>query len=253
MTVRQSPMCWLFDLGNSRLKCAPLMADGRAGEAIAIDHRNGALAAALDRHLPSAFDVAYLASVADPALRVEVLQALTARCRRISVARTQSRWGDFRIAYADPARLGVDRFLAMLAAQADCSGGAVLVCAIGTALTVDLVDAAGGHRGGRIAPSPTLMREALQARIVQLPASGGSYREFGADTPDALAAGCEGAALGLIERSLAMAGRELGAAPTLYLHGGGAPALLPQLPPARWSPQLVLHGLARWAALDTAR
>jgi type III pantothenate kinase len=63
----------------------------------------------------------------------------------------------------------------MVAARAD-SRGAVLVCAIGTALTVDLVDAAGCHRGGRIAPSPTLMREALQARIVQLPASGGSYR-----------------------------------------------------------------------------
>jgi type III pantothenate kinase len=250
MAARQSRVGWLFDLGNSRLKCAPLMADGRAGEAVAIDHRSGTLAAALDRHLPSDFDVAYLASVVDPALRVEVLQALTARCRRISVARTQSRWGDFRIAYADPARLGVDRFLAMIAARAD-SRGAVLVCAIGTALTVDLVDAEGRHRGGRIAPSPTLMRDALQARIVQLPASGGSYREFGVDTLDALPAGCEGAALGQIERSLAMAEREVGAAPTLNLHGGGAPALLPQLPPARWSPQLVLDGLARWAALDT--
>lgn len=250
MAARQSRVAWLFDLGNTRLKCAPLTADGRVGKVIAIDHRNGALAATLDRHLPSDFDVAYLSSVVDQALRVEVLQALAARCRRISIARTQSRWGGFRIAYADPASLGVDRFLAMLATQAD-SGGATLVCGIGTALTVDLVDAAGRHRGGRIAPSPTLMREALQERIVQLPASGGRYREFGADTLDALAAGCEGAALGLIGRSLAMAERELGAPPALYLHGGGASALLPQLPSARWLQQLVLDGLALWAAAET--
>ncbi|MGV8940627.1 MAG: type III pantothenate kinase [Lysobacter sp.] len=252
MAARRSPVSWLFDLGNTRLKCAPLMADGRAGEVIAIDHRNGALAGAMDRHLPPSLDVAYLASVVDSVLRVEVLQALAERCRRISIARTQSRWGRFAIAYADPARLGVDRFLAMLAAQRDCRS-AVLVCGIGTALTVDLVDATGRHRGGRIAPSPTLMREALHERIIQLPASGGSYGEFGIDTLDALAAGCEGAALGLIGRSLVMAERELGMAPAVYLHGGGVPALLPQLPSARWVPQLVLDGLAQWAALDTSR
>ena len=142
--------------------------------------------------------------------------------------------------------------MAMFAAHRDCRG-ASLVCGIGTALTVDLVDATGRHRGGRIAPSPTLMREALQERIGQLPASGGSYREFGVDTLDALVAGCEGAALGLIGRSLVMAERELGASPALYLHGGGAAALSSQLPSARWMPQLVLDGLARWAALDTGR
>ena len=79
---------------------------------------------------------------------------------------------------------------------------AALVCGVGTALTIDLIDADGRHLGGRIAPSPTLMREVLHARAPQLPETGGDYVDFAADTEDALASGCEGAALALIERSL---------------------------------------------------
>src|SRR5690606_42114445 len=64
--------------------------------------------------------------------------------------------------------------------------GAALVVGVGTALTIDWLDAHGRHRGGRIAPSPMLMRAALHARAVQLPAAGGSYAEFAGDTVDAL-------------------------------------------------------------------
>jgi type III pantothenate kinase len=90
---------WVFDLGNTRLKCAPLRADG-VGEVIALPHREADLAAALAAALPPRIDVAYVASVANDALRVALLQALTARTCRISLARTQAVFGDFRIAYA---------------------------------------------------------------------------------------------------------------------------------------------------------
>ncbi|MGY0557884.1 MULTISPECIES: type III pantothenate kinase [unclassified Lysobacter] len=244
-----SPRRWLFDLGNSRLKCAPMEDDGSAGEVVAIDHRNDNLVAELERRLPSHIPVAYLASVASDELRVTLLQALSPRCGRISIARTSRGRHGLRVAYADPSRLGVDRFLAMLATHAR-GDGAALVCAVGTALTIDLMDAEGLHRGGRIAASPSLMREALHRRARQLPETGGNYIEFADDTLDALVSGCEGAALGLIERSLAMAREQLDVAPTLYLHGGGAPALLPRLPQARWVPRLVLDGLAHWARVE---
>ena len=208
---------WLFDLGNTRLKAAPLGPDGRPGPVLAIAHDGVDLAAELDRQLPASFDVATVASVAAEPLRVVLLQALAARCRRISLASTTHRWGDLRIAYAEPSRLGVDRFLAMLGARATGTG-AVLACGVGTALTIDLVDADSLHRGGRIAPSPTLMREALHQRVEVLPASGGAYREFADDTDDALASGCDGAAVALIERSLASATALLGAPPRLLLN-----------------------------------
>ncbi|GAA5070205.1 type III pantothenate kinase [Lysobacter panacisoli] len=242
---------WLFDLGNTRLKCAPLLDGGRVGEARALPHREEDVAAALTQHLPEHIDVAYLASVAQPGLRVAVLEALASRCRRISIARTQPRFGDVRIAYRDPRKLGVDRFLALVAAHARAQGPA-LVCGVGTALTVDLLDAQGTHLGGRIAPSPTLMREVLHARAPQLPEQGGNYVDFAADTEDALASGCDGAAVALIERSLDAARVRLGEEPRLLLHGGGSDTLAAHLPTATEVATLVLEGLAQWAAVETA-
>lgn len=239
---------WLFDLGNTRLKCAPLI-EGRIGEVIALPHREADLAAALLQALPARIDIAYVASVANESLRVALLQALTQRACRISLARTHPAFGELRIAYAQPHKLGVDRFLAMLGAHAR-GREAVLLCGVGTALTVDLIDAQGRHLGGRIAPSPALMRESLHERAPQLPSQGGDYSDFAGDTEDALASGCEGAALALIEASLDAAQRRLGLRPRLLVHGGGADELAARLPGATRAPTLVLEGLAIWASID---
>lgn len=241
---------WLFDLGNTRLKCAPLHADGGFGDVLAAAHGGTDPIQSCAAILPAQGNVAYLSSVAPPALTVDLIDALTQRFQRISIARTQSAFAGVRIAYAEPRKLGVDRFLALLGANA--RGGPALVVAVGTALTVDLLDADGRHLGGRIAPSPSLMREALHARAAHLPSAGGMYDEFADDTEAALASGCEGAALALIERSQRVAEASLGASPRLLLHGGGAPALLPQLPGATHAPRLVLEGLALWARVETA-
>ncbi len=243
---------WLFDLGNSRLKCAQLRDDGGLGEVIALAHDHEVFVEALQEALPDRAESACLASVASPALTLAVVDALTARFRRISLARSSARLAGVRIAYAAPDRLGVDRFLALLAAHAR-GKQSWLVAGVGTALTIDLLDGDGLHHGGRIAPSPRIMRDALHAAAAQLPAQGGSYREFAADTADALASGCEGAALGLIERSLHQAGQLAGKAPTLLLHGGGADALAPYLPDAVRAPSLVLEGLALWSRAGAGR
>lgn len=236
---------WLFDLGNSRLKFAPLAADGSIGPVTAIAHDGAPFANDAWRRLPEHPGVAHVASVAAPALREALLDALRARGATPVLAATEAACDGVRIAYPQPSQLGVDRFLGLLAAHA--RGGAWLVVGVGTALTLDLLDADGRHRGGRIAPSPMLMREALQARAAQLPASGGDYRAFADDTLDALASGCVGAALALIERSQEEAARLQGSDPGLLLHGGGSDALLPHLAAAAHAPALVLEGLARWA------
>lgn len=238
---------WLFDLGNSRLKLAALR-DGKVGDVRAVGHDGTAFEPGWLRQLPDTFELACVATVAPSAPTTRLLDALTERGHRIVLARTQAEFAGVRIAYAQPARLGVDRFLALVAAR-DRAAAAALVVGVGTALTVDLLDAEGRHRGGRIAPSPALMRAAMHQRVPALPADGGRYREFGADTADALASGCEGAALGLLERSIEAATQLLGRAPALLLHGGGAPALLPQLPTAIHAPGLVLEGLAHWARI----
>lgn len=238
---------WLFDLGNTRLKFAPLCANGTPGAASALAHEAGS--DAWEGALPRG-DVAYVSCVASAALRDALLAALAQRFTRIHMARTLPRCGALRIGYTAPERLGVDRFLALLAAHG--RGGAALLVSVGTALTLDLLDGAGLHHGGRIAASPQLMRDALHARAAQLPAEGGTFAEFASDTADALASGCEGAALALVERSHAHAGQRLGAPPALLLHGGGAAALAPRLPGATRCDGLVLEGLAHWARIGDA-
>jgi type III pantothenate kinase len=238
---------WLFDLGNSRLKCAPLQADGNVAvdRLVEITHDGAALPGDGIARLPERFDVAVVASVANPILTTALLDTLTRRCTRMTRVRTQRACAGVRIAYLEPSRLGVDRFLALLATHAR-GADACLVVGVGTALTIDLLDADGRHHGGRIAPSPTLMRDALHARAPQLPASGGRYADFADDTIDALASGCEGAALALIADSRERALARLGIVPNILLHGGGSAALLPRVPGAIPAPALVLEGLARW-------
>src|SRR3546814_13158403 len=115
--------------------------------------------------LPARFADACIASVAPDGLRTELLDVLAQRCRRISLACTQARFGAVRIAYPRPSRLGVDRFLALLGAHAR-GVGATMVVGVGTALTVDWLDADGRHRGGRLAPPPPHRKPAVWGRRV---------------------------------------------------------------------------------------
>ena len=96
------------------------------------------------------------------------------------------------------------------------------------------------------------MRDALHRAAAHLPAEGGRYGEFADGTEDALASGCEGAAIGLIERSLVQARVLLGGEPILLLHGGGAEALADRLPNAVLATSLVMEGLAVWARAGIA-
>jgi len=240
---------WLFDLGNSRFKFAPLQGD-RAGDVQAWAHGAEGMAGQPPHSLASG-RTAFVASVAAPSLTSAMLDQLQRRFENVHVVRTSAECAGVRIAYAKPEKFGVDRFLALLAAAK--AQRPVLVVGVGTALTIDLLDADGQHHGGRISASPTTMREALHARAVQLPATGGGYSEFANDTADALASGCDGAAVALIERSAQQAHTLLGVAPSLLVHGGGAPALMPLLPGADYHPSLVLDGLARWAVHQPAR
>lgn len=241
----QAASAWLFDLGNSRLKFAPLDANGGVGAVHALAHDGNVFESGWEAHLPVRVDAAWVASVAAPALRDALLDALAARGAQVHVARTLPALAGVRIAYAEPSRLGVDRFLALLGAHARGAPSS-LVVGVGTALTIDLLDR-GRHLGGRIAPSPALMREALHARAPVLPPAGGTYADFAADTGDALASGCEGAALALVAQSMEAAVARIGQPPALLVHGGGAAALLPRLPGAVHAPALVLEGLAQSA------
>lgn len=237
---------WLIDLGNSRLKCASLDAQGRRGEVIAISHAQPHPMIALLEHLgeDSIGGEAWLASVASVERTMAIADALQQVGLAVFRVHAQARCGRLRIAYPEPSRLGVDRFLAMLAA-CERNDGPWLIVSAGSALTVDLLGADGVHVGGLISPMPSDMRAALAQRVAQLDLPEGHARDFANDSADAIASGAQAAALGLVERCLRKAQERLGSMPTLLVTGGGAEFLAALDHPGTVSlPSLVLDGLA---------
>lgn len=152
-----------------------------------------------------------------------------------------------RNGYAEPGRLGVDRFLALAALHAQQPRAQVLA-SVGTALTLDALGADGVHHGGLIMPSPHLMREAVMAGTARVGSVDGDYRDMPRSTADALFSGSLVAAAGAIDRFRVAAQRALGAVPALTLTGGGAEEIAPLIAGAERANDLVLRGLALWAA-----
>lgn len=188
---------------------------------------------------------ACLAAVAPDAIIARIMAML--RAHRIQARRvtTQPHVLGLRIAYENPARLGVDRWLNLVAARRRVAGP-VLVASVGTALTIDALLADGRHLGGLIAASPELSRAALVARAPRLEVPRGRIVRFAANTEDAIESGAVLAAGALIERSLHELERHAAGPATLLLTGGGAAPLRPWLPAHRAVDDLVLHGLAAW-------
>jgi type III pantothenate kinase len=235
----------LLDIGNTRVKWAAL--DG----GVLSPTQALALAVLTDAWPPRdlfshGVDEVVLASVASATVTA-LIEARVAvhglRLRRIPAPASTPR---LSLAYAEPQRLGVDRWLTMLAAGDE----ATMVVSCGSALTLDLVDADGLHRGGLIAPSPERMREALLSHVPHLQGDG-RVVDFAASTADAVASGAVLAAVALIERQWRCAAALLGAPPRLWLTGGGRTALLPHLgAPFAEREQLVFEGMAAWLAMS---
>jgi type III pantothenate kinase len=243
----------LLDLGNTRLKWA--WHDGaalRARGAVAHDEAGWAdafVAALRDGPVPTR---AWLAAVGAEALVEGTAAALRAARPDCALERVHSPAAGAGVvnAYAEPARLGVDRFLALVGARMRTPGAAV-VAGCGTALAIDAIDAGGHHLGGAIAPGARRMRDAVLATTARVrPRGEGPPAVFGRSTEEGLDAGCALAAAALVDRLVDEAAGRLGETPALLLHGGDAGALADRLRHrASLAPDLVLEGLARWAVL----
>lgn len=148
--------------------------------------------------------------------------------------------------YANPDRLGVDRWLAAVAAWRR-SAGPVVVVSVGTAATVDFVDANGLHEGGYIAPGLRLLQSTLDRETADV-GPGGSIRPCtapGTDTEAALASGAFLMLLAFAEAAVEEFAARHGHDAELFVTGGDAGVLTEGLSvPFRHVPHLVLDGLA---------
>jgi type III pantothenate kinase len=240
-------MILLADLGNTRLKLAPLQSDGLPGPVCALSHAAADFSDRLDAALNAIGPVTgvWFASSTPPALSAALQQRL-ALLAPLRAAQVIDALDGLHLAYREPQRLGIDRYLAMLAVrQRGVQHG--LVVLVGTAMTIDALAPGGQHLGGLILPSPRSMRDTLSQSAGHLPRDPGSLHDFASSTVDALHSGCLLAAASLVERSLARLQRAVAQPSRVMLAGGGAAELLPALGVANeLLPDLVLEGLARW-------
>ncbi|MEI7796739.1 MAG: type III pantothenate kinase [Methylococcaceae bacterium] len=159
----------------------------------------------------------------------------------IHFATTPSQAFGVKNGYLQPEKLGVDRWLALIAVRQKTN---VPVCVVdcGTAITVDVLNAAGEHQGGLICAGLTLMKTALAFNTADLPfATSPHHAELAIETEAAIYNGTLFAACGLIERII----QKLPTNTVLFLTGGDAPLIAAQLTqPLTLETNLVLQGLA---------
>lgn len=250
----------LLDIGNSRVKWAWLAAGGLR-DAGALAHDGGVppgwpAPTGADGRRPAEVLVA---SVAGEPLTQSLLAPLALPGVPLRRAVVEAEAAGVRNGYLEPRQLGVDRWLAVLAAWGR-HRGALCVVDAGTAVTVDALDAGGRHLGGLIVPGAALMRRALLERTGGIGAAAGigvpadaAPGTWGRDTSGCVERGAAFALACLVRGCVeALAPAAGPAGPRLVLTGGDAPRLQPLLGvPAEHRPLLVLEGLAlRYGADD---
>jgi len=247
-------MTVLVDVGNTRIKWATL-ADGRLVRRGSAVHRGSldAAVAPFAAELPAhARIIAANVAGSGMAERLAALVAVRPGSSLELVATTAERFG-VRCAYADPSRLGVDRWVAVLAAYHAARGAACAVDA-GTAVTFDAVDSAGAHLGGLIFPSARLIAAALDRNTSDIgstaaaPAVARGLELLGRNTDAAVGHAAWLALAAALDRAVAAVERALGARPVVYLTGGDAEALRGWLETrVELRADLVLEGLKLFA------
>ena len=263
----------VVDVGNSRVKCAFVWRGKLAGD--------GFIAGSTDdlAKLAMFFDnlggknrrLQWLVAGVNPVRQAETVAWARGRGDDVTEI-TSYRQLPITVAVDFPEKVGIDRLLGAVAAnRLRTPGHAAVTVDVGTAMTINLVDATGVFVGGVIVPGPRLMANALHDGTAKLPLVDLEFLESafpGKNTEDAITTGIDFALAGAVQMYVQrVKGR--GNDPEVFLTGGGNDCILtgltgyergslsmqnfllnndpPRLPGLdvvmRWEPNLNLEGL----------
>ncbi len=243
-------MILLLDVGNTRIKWAVL----EGGEFTArgqFAHRDAELIPLLDEawsEIPAPRRI-IVSSVAGAGRDRELKDWIAGRWgSSIRFVTARAEQFGVRSGYREPERLGVDRWVALLAVRARFNAP-VCVVDFGSALTIDGLKRTGEHLGGLIVPGLRTMHRSLTGGEVSLEAEDDIEvpREvtLGLDTAEAVGYGIQHCLALFVDGVCKRLERSMGEKPERIVTGGDAERMLPLLKSGyRHIPDLVLEGLA---------
>lgn len=240
-------MLWAIDAGNTRLKAVAFEGSRPLDKMILSSAlgfaamRDGLAAMAARLGKP---DIVTIASTAgdDAALQAMVETATGGADTWMLTASAQTA---IELRYDPPESLGADRIANAIAAKS-MFGGPAIVVDVGTACTLEAVDAEGVMRGGAILPGLELSLRSLADGAERLPEAASEFpsRAIGESTELSIRAGVFFGLAGAIDRLVELTMIELGGDPIILLTGGsaqrihGALRVAPQI-----EPELTLQGI----------
>lgn len=135
--------------------------------------------------------------------------------------------------YDHPARLGADRWVAMIGARHRLLRRGInkpcVVVMVGTAVTVEAIDASGKFLGGIILPGHGIMLRALESGTAGLHVPTGEVKDFPTNTSDALTSGGTFAIAGAVQRMVDNTTRHCGEVPECIMTGGAGWKMAPSM------------------------
>lgn len=135
--------------------------------------------------------------------------------------------------YDHPARLGADRWVAMIGAHHRLLARGLrkpcVVAMVGTAVTVEAIDRDGRFLGGIILPGHGIMLRALESGTAGLHVPTGDVCDFPTNTSDALTSGGTFAIAGAVQRMVDNVTRHCGEAPECIMTGGAGWKMAPSM------------------------
>jgi type III pantothenate kinase len=239
-----------IDIGNSRIKYG-LWQQQRRNATGSVAYRADTVDEALDRLLTSVakLPAIYIACVGGADVERDCADWFRRRMQTEPVfLRTTASCCGVINAYTDPSLYGVDRWAALIGARS-LLRDPVCIIDCGTAVTVDLMDGAGRHLGGRIMPGLEMMQQALLRRTAGIRQIAGNVEDFACNTADAVTSGTLHMLHAALLEVTVAARRRLGESMKILITGGASQLLasLEGMQAMHYEPHLVLTGIRTMA------
>lgn len=218
----------LVDVGNTRIKWG-LDDEGKLIIGAAVVHKQSGFCQALTQQwqaLKSPIKMVFAASANVHTCR-QIIAVAQTLWPKITITNAESSAYAFSVsnAYPQPEKMGVDRWLNLIALHHHYRGNNCVVDC-GTAITIDCINDSGQHLGGLIGVGIHLMQQTLYAHTNMSPMRVESCPvALANNTESAIYSGALYASSGLIEKTL----NDLCMCDTVVLTGGDAPLIAPYL------------------------